>query len=171
MADVEKDVDVFVPDVWKEGNCCYSGGLTLEVAKKMLNAAEQEAKKQGLAMTISVVDCGGNLLAFHRMDDAALFGIQISQDKAYTSVMGKMPTADWHGFFSSGILTTLFFHERWIAFPGGAPLVRDGQLLGGIGASGATAFGDMAVTRAGMVAGGFDTTQIDAAIAELKKQG
>lgn len=170
MANSDKDVDVFVPDVWKEDNCCYSEGLSLDVAKKILEAAEKEAKRQGLLMTISIVDSGANLLALHRMDNAALFSLQISMDKAYTSVYGKLPTRDWHGFFSSGELNTLFFHERWISFPGGAPLVRDGKLMGGIGASGATAFGDMSVIRAGMKAGGFDTAQVDAALAEMKKQ-
>lgn len=169
MANSEKDVEVFVPDIWKEGGCCYSEGLTLELAKKMLDAAEKEAKKQGLLMSISIFDSGGNLLAFHRMDDAALFSIQIAQDKAYTSVLGKMPTAEWQGFFSPGNLPSLFFHERWIAFPGGSPLVKNGKLLGGIGASGATAYGDMSVARAGMAAGGFDMSNIDAAIADLTK--
>lgn len=156
-----------VPDVWKDGYCRYSDGLNLDIAKVMLNAAEQEAIKQGLLMTISIVDCGGNLLAFHRMDNAALFSIQISMDKAYTSVYGKLPTTRWYNTFKSGGLPSLFFHERWTAIPGGAPLFKDGVLLGGIGVSGATAYGDLSVARAGLKAGNFETGVIDSALDSL----
>ncbi len=170
MADKDKNPEIFVPDVWKEGTFCYSEGLTLDTAKKMLEAAEKEAKKQGLLMATAIVDSSGNLLAFHRMDNAALFSIQIAQDKAYTAVYGKLPTRDWLGIFTSGNLPSLFFHERWTAFSGGIPLVKDGKIMGGIASSGATAYGDMTVARAGLAAGGFDTSAIDASIAELLKQ-
>lgn len=155
-----KDV-VPVRDAWKEGKLSYSTGLTLNIAKKMLDAAEEEAKKQGILMTVAIVDCGGNLVALHRMDNSFLCAIQISMDKAFTAVFGKIPTKEWADAFKSGELTSLFFHERWAAFPGGAPLIRDRLLLGGIGVSGATMFGDLSVARAAMAAGGFNTDDID----------
>jgi uncharacterized protein GlcG (DUF336 family) len=147
------------PEAWKAGNLPYSAGLTLETAKKMLEAAEKEAKKQGLLMTIAVVDSGGNLMALHRMDNVSLFTIQISMDKAYTAVYGKFSTADWETFFKSGELPSLFFHQRWIAFPGGFPLIKDGKIYGGVGVSGATSSDDSAVARAALIAGGFDTAK------------
>jgi uncharacterized protein GlcG (DUF336 family) len=150
------------PDAWKEGNMPYSTGLTLETAKKMLAAAESEARKQKLLMTIAVVDSAGNLVAFHRMDDSCLCSIQISMDKAFTAVYGKLSTMEWGTLFKSGELPSLFFHNRWTPFPGGFPLVRDGKIYGGIGVSGATTVGDSAVARAALAAGGFKTDDIDA---------
>ena len=158
-----------VPDAWKEGKLPYGPSINLTTAKKMLDAAEAEAKKQGLLMTIAIADIGGNLLAFHRMDNAALFSIQISMDKAFTAAFGKLPTNIWRIFFQAGHLPELFFHERWIAFGGGFPLIKGGQLLGGIGVSGATAQGDCLVARAALVAGGFSTGDADAALAEPKE--
>ena len=152
--------DMPTPDPWKKGKMVYSPGLTLETAKKMLLAAESEALKQDLVMTIAVADSGGNLVALHRMDDAALFTVQVAMDKAYTAVLGKLSTADWENIYTSGELVPLFFHNRWIAFPGGFPLVKDGKIYGGIGVSGATTEGDTAVAKAAIVAGGFSTEGI-----------
>jgi uncharacterized protein GlcG (DUF336 family) len=149
------------PEAWKRGKMVYRAGLTLDLARKMLEAAEAEAAKRNLLMTVAIVDCAGNLVAFHRMDDACLYSIQISMDKAYTAVYGKLSTADWGPFFKSGELPSLFFHERWIPFPGGFPLVRNGKIFGGIGVSGATATGDSAVAKAALAAGGFQTDNID----------
>ena len=72
--------------------------------------------------------------------------------------------------FKSGDLPSLFFHERWTAFPGGFPLIRDGKILGGIGASGATMYGDCSVARAGMAAGGFETEDVDALLAQMDER-
>jgi glc operon protein GlcG len=155
-----------VPDAWQEGNLSYGAGLTLDIAKKMLEAAENEAKKQKLLMTISIVDSGGNLVGLYRMDNACLFSIQVSMDKAFTAVYGKLTTKDWGPFFQSSDLPPLFFHKRWSPFPGGFPLVRDGQIFGGIGVSGATTLGDSLVARAALVAGGFNTDAIDAILKE-----
>jgi uncharacterized protein GlcG (DUF336 family) len=155
-----------VPDAWKEGNMPYMTGLTLNTAKKMLEAAESEAKKQKLLMTISIVDSGGNLVGLHRMDNACLFSIQVSMDKAFTAVYGKLTTMDWGPFFQSSDLPPLFFHKRWTPFPGGFPLVRDGKICGGIGISGATILGDSIVARAALAAGGFNTDEIDALLKE-----
>jgi len=151
-----------VPKVWKEGCLPYGTGLTLDIAKRMLEAAEKEAKNLQLLMTITIVDSSGNMVAMHRMDNACLYGIDISKDKAYTAVYGKLPTMAWGPAFKEGDLPPLFFHERWTAFPGGFPLVKDGKILGGIGASGATMRGDSSVARAAMAAGGFNTDEVDA---------
>jgi glc operon protein GlcG len=158
-----------VPPVWKEGGLSYSTGLTFATAKKMIEAAMSEAKKQGLAMVIAIVDAGGNLVAFGRMDDAMLASIQIAMDKAFTSVYGKIPTHIWRSIVQSGNVPPLFIHERWTAFPGGFPIIKGKQLLGGIGCSGATAYGDTTVARAGLLAGEFSTEDADSFLKELKE--
>jgi len=158
-----------VPPEWKEGGLAYSSGLTFATAKKMIDAAEAEAKKQGLAMAIAIVDAGGNLVAFGRMDNTMLASIQIAMDKAFTAAYGKLPTQVWRSIVQSGNIPPLFFHERWTAFPGGFPIIKGKQLLGGIGASGATAYGDTSVARAGLFAGGFSTEDADAILKELNE--
>ena len=165
MADPKHDV----PPEWKEGGLAYSSGLTYATAKKMVDAAEAEAKKQGLRMVIAVADAGGNLLAFGRMDDSMLASIQIAMDKAFTAAYGKVPTQIWRDIVQSGNIPPLFFHERWTAFPGGFPIVKGNQLLGGVGSSGATAYGDTSVARAALAAGGFNTDSADAILKQLEE--
>ena len=164
MGDVREEV----PAAWIEGNLSYSAGLALVTAKKMLDAAEEEAKKHRVPMSIAIADAGGNLLAFRRMDNAALFAIQISIDKAYTAVFGKLPTQTWCNIYQSGSLPTLFFHERWTAFSGGFPIISDGIVLGGVGASGGVAHEDTCVARAALLAGGFSSEDVDAAMREIE---
>jgi uncharacterized protein GlcG (DUF336 family) len=147
----------------------YAGGLTLETAKKMLEAAEKEAERLCIPFSVAILDAGGNLLAFDRMTDASLAGIQIAQDKAYTAVFSKKPTLWYKGEYTSGELVPLFFHERWITFQGGFPLVKNGKVYGGIGASGGR-IEDCWVSRAAIEAGGFDVEDVDNVIDTVKKE-
>ena len=157
-----------VPDAWKEGGLPYGPSITLAAAKKMLDAAEAEAKKQGLLMVMAIADTGGNLVAFSRMDNAMLLSIQIAMDKAFTAAFSKVPSEVWRNILRAGMLPQLFIHERLMPLPGGFPLIKNGQLMGGLGVSGATALGDTSVARAALVAGGFSTQDIDAILSELQ---
>ena len=148
------------PPAWRAGGLPYGAGLTLETAKKMLEAGEKEAEKQGVPMVIAIADAGGNLLAFHRMDDAMVASISIAIDKAFTGGIGKMPTSYWSNMLQSRDFATLFIHERWITFPGGFPIKKDGVLLGGIGVSGGT-LEDNCVARAALQAGGFSLEDVE----------
>ena len=158
-----------VPTEWKEGGLSYRTGLTFSTAKQMIDAAMGEAKKQGLTMVIAIADAGGNLIAFGRMDDAMLVSTQIAIDKAFTAVYGKVPTQTWRTIVQSGNIPPLFIHERWTAFAGGFPLRKGKQLFGGIGCSGANAYGDVSAARAGLLAGGFSTEDADNILKELKE--
>jgi uncharacterized protein GlcG (DUF336 family) len=151
------------PAAWKRGSPSYGSGLTLDIAKKMLEAGEKEAVKQGVPMSMAISDAGGNLIAFRRMDHAALFSIQIAMDKAFTTVFGKMPTGSFASQYCTGGLVPLFFHERWITFPGGFPIIMNGVILGGIGVSGGI-IEDIYVAKAALKAGGFSLDEVDAAI-------
>jgi len=146
----------------------YSAGLSLDTAKKMLEAGEKEAKKRGVPVAIAATDAGGNLLAFSRMDDASLATIQIAIDKAFTAVFGKRPTGSWKSAFQTGELLPVFFHERWITFGGGFPIINNGTILGGIGVSGGTGGLDLYVARAALGVCGFTLEDVDAAIAEIE---
>lgn len=151
------------PAAWKSGSLSYGSGVTLDIAKKMLEAGEKEAEKQGVPMSMAISDAGGNLIAFSRMDNAALFSIQIAMDKAFTTVFGKMPTGSFANPYRTGGLVPLFFHERWITFPGGFPIIRNGMILGAIGVSGGI-IEDVYVAKAALEAGGFILDEVDAAI-------
>ncbi|ULL19100.1 heme-binding protein [Paenibacillus sp. H1-7] len=129
--------------------------MTLELAKFLLQTAERKARELGLASDIAIVDDGGNLVAFYRMDNARIAGIGISQDKAWTSVAMRMPTANLAqnaqaGGPSFGINTTN--HGRVVILGGGIPLMRGGVLVGGIGVSGGTSAQDIEVAAAAVQA-------------------
>lgn len=127
--------------------------ITLELAKKIIAGAEEEATKLGISMVISVVDDGGNLVAIHRMDDAWLASIDIAQNKAWTSVALKMPTAALADATVPaaelfGLNTTN--NGRLVVFGGGIPLVIDDTVVGAIGVSGSAVPHDVQVAEAGV---------------------
>ncbi|HEX7064658.1 MAG TPA: heme-binding protein [Bacillales bacterium] len=125
--------------------------VTLDLAKKLIAGAENEAEKIGVQMVISVLDEGGNLIATHRMDDAWLASIDIAQNKAWTSVALKMPTgnlaeATVPNAELYGLNTTN--NGRIVVFGGGFPLERGGKVVGAIGVSGGAVEQDEQVAKA-----------------------
>lgn len=125
--------------------------MTLDLAKELIAGAEKEAKSIGVSMVISVVDEGGNLVAVHRMDDAWLASIDIAQNKAWTSVALKMPSANLADATVPaaelyGLNTTN--NGRLVVFGGGIPLVHDGKVIGAVGVSGSTVPHDIQVAEA-----------------------
>ncbi|MCS0787455.1 heme-binding protein [Cytobacillus firmus] len=125
--------------------------ITLDLAKQIIAGAEEEAKRIGVSMVISVVDEGGNLIAVHRMDDAWIASIEIAQNKAWTSVALKMPSANLADATVPaaelyGLNTTN--NGRLVVFGGGIPLVNDGKVAGAVGVSGSTVPHDIQVAEA-----------------------
>lgn len=155
------DANQLAPDRSAAPRLSYATGLTLDMAETMARAAVAEAGRQGIAISVAIVDAGGHLVNFARMNDAMLASIQIATDKAYTAVVGKIPTYLWQNLLQSGELPQLFVHDRWTAFTGGFPIVQGTRLLGAVGISGAEKFGDTTVARAALLAGDMRTTEID----------
>ena len=125
--------------------------LTLEAAKRLLDVAEQKAHQMGISSDIAIVDDGGNLIAFHRMDNARIAGIEISKNKAWTSVSMQMPTSNLAntaqpGGPTFGINTTN--SGRIVILGGGIPLTYEGHIIGGIGVSGGTSAQDTEIANA-----------------------
>ncbi|WP_257351351.1 GlcG/HbpS family heme-binding protein [Pseudalkalibacillus decolorationis] len=125
--------------------------LTLDAAKKLIEGAEKEAKKLDVAMVISILDEGGNLIATHRMDDAWIASIDIAQNKAWTSVALKMSTADLADATVPkaelyGLNTTN--NGRLVVFGGGIPLIKEGKVVGAVGVSGSKVADDVQVAEA-----------------------
>lgn len=129
--------------------------LTRAGARTALEAALARAEEIGVAMNIAVVDAGGHLITFERMDGAMLISGGIAQDKAWTVIAGKgLPTADWYQAISADPALKLGFphRDRLVIFGGGVPVLVDGQLAGAVGVSGGSAEQDADVAAAGAAA-------------------
>ena len=114
--------------------------LTLQGAEQVIAAAKAEAQKlQAPGGVIAVVDDGGNLMALERLDGTFSAGANISIGKAKTAVMFKKPTRFFEELINSSgkgrtVMTAL---ENFTPLIGGIPIVADGQIVGGVGVSGA----------------------------------
>src|SRR5687768_8941517 len=126
--------------------------LSLEQAQLVLDAALAAAEEQGTLMDIAVVDAGGNLKAFARMDGAWLGSIDIATTKARTARFFDLPTEELGALSQPGgpLYGIEVSNGGLITFPGGLPLkAEDGTVIGAIGVSGSTVEDDRAVAAAG----------------------
>jgi uncharacterized protein GlcG (DUF336 family) len=128
--------------------------ITSEAAHQIIAAAERKASEIGRPMVIAVVDDGGALKAFSRMDGAPLLSIQVAQDKAYTAAGFGLPTDQWHEFIKNDppLAAGAAAIQRLIIFGGGYPIKIGDQIVGGIGVSGGHYSQDMEVAQAGLAA-------------------
>jgi uncharacterized protein GlcG (DUF336 family) len=110
--------------------------LTLEGARKVIAAAEAEAKKNNAGGVIAVVDDGGNLMALERLDGTFAAGALISFGKARTAVIFKRPTKFFEDLIRNG-RTPMIALNDFTPLQGGVPILVEGQIVGGVGVSGA----------------------------------
>jgi uncharacterized protein GlcG (DUF336 family) len=129
----------------------YGAPIGLERADAILNAALGEARKHDWKLVCSVVDSGGQLVAFKRMDGAQLASIDISQHKARTAAMFRRETKAFEAGIQGGNVYLLTL-DGVIGSRGGIPLVADGRLVGAIGCSGGTGSQDEVGAKAGVAA-------------------
>jgi uncharacterized protein GlcG (DUF336 family) len=130
-------------------------GITLEQAQSALAAATKKAAEIDTLMDIAVVDAGGNLTAFARMDGAWQGSIDISQIKARTARYFDMPTGAIGGLSQPGGPLYGIEHSNGglITFPGGLPIKdASGEVIGAIGVSGSSVENDHTVAEAGAAA-------------------
>ena len=129
------------------------GDLTLEQAQKVVDGALAFAKKQGVPMNITVIDAGGNLKAFCRMDGAFLGSIDVSMKKAKTARMLNMSSAELGAAAQpGGELYGIEVTNNGLVIFGGGELLKDknGVIVGAIGVSGGTVQEDTNVAKAGV---------------------
>jgi glc operon protein GlcG len=126
----------------------YGTPISLQKAQEAVQAAVAEANKRGWQLNIAVVDSGGNLVTFTRMDGAQLASITIAEHKAVAAAKFRRPTRIFEDAVQKGVayLTTL---DGVIASRGGIPLVEGGKIIGAIGCSGGTGSQDEVVCTAG----------------------
>ncbi len=123
--------------------------LTLEVAKQIAAVSAEHARKNNWAVVISIVDDGGHLVYFERMDNVQTGSIQVAIKKAETAVAFKRPTRLFEEAVAQG-RTALVSLPGGMPFEGGVPIAVDGQIIGAVGISGATAQQDGMVAQAGV---------------------
>ena len=132
--------------------------ISLELALALLSRVRDEAAARNLSLAVAVVDDGGHVVASQRMDGAALGAMTLAAGKAYTSVLWAAPTGDFMestqpGGDDWGWNST---DPRIVVYEGGLPLLVDGELVGGVGASGAAAADDAECVTAAMRSLSFD---------------
>ena len=130
-------------------NVPYGAPISLERAEAAIAAAIAEAKRRGWPLNVAVVDSGGNLVAFQRMDGAQLASIAISQHKARAALGYRRETKIFENGVQEGNLPYLMTLDGVIASRGGIPLIEDGKMIGAIGCSGGTGSQDEVGCKAG----------------------
>ena len=126
------------PEVWMAATF-ERASVTTELARAMIEAAEQKAAEMGQPFVIAIVDDSGVLKAFSRMDGAPLVSVQVAQDKAYTAVGFGLATDAWHDFVKNDPPLAMGAApgiDRLIVFGGGYPIKVGEAVVGGIGVSG-----------------------------------
>ena len=127
----------------------YGPPISLDRAQAVIQAAVAEAKKRNWKMNAAVVDSGGNLVAFQRMDGAMLASIQIAEHKARAAATFRRPTKIFEDGINLMHLNYLLAFDGVIASRGGIPLIDQGVIIGAIGCSGGTDSQDEVVSKAG----------------------
>jgi uncharacterized protein GlcG (DUF336 family) len=124
--------------------------LSLAGAQAVVAAAAAKAREINVDQCIAVVDRGGSLLAFARMDGARIGSITIALTKAVSAATRRRPTAEEvAGDVPLGIRLGLASNNTVTNIGGGLPLIIDGQVVGGIGVSSGTVDEDAIVAKAG----------------------
>lgn len=126
--------------------------LTHDSVLKAIQAGASRARELGEPSSLAIVDAGGNLMAFLRVDDAALATVEIAQGKAYTALALRSPTGNWLETVQPGRelygLESLGGKRPFVVFGGGLP-VKDGKtVIGGVGVSGGPVDADVDIARA-----------------------
>jgi len=130
----------------------YGPPVGLERALAVIAAAVAEAKKHDWKLNVAVVDSGGNLVAFERMDAAQLASIQVSEHKARTAVMFRRETKVFEDAIQQKNYNYVLTLDGMIGSRGGIPLIETGRLIGAIGCSGGTGSQDEVACSAGVAA-------------------
>ncbi|MFW2514042.1 GlcG/HbpS family heme-binding protein [Demequina sp. SO4-13] len=124
-----------------------------DLANQLMDAATSRAHELGDRFSIAIVDVSGVLKNFRRLDACPLVGVDVAQDKAYTAVLKGIPTHEWYEGIKDnpshlyGVPAAI---SRVTIFGGGYPIIVDGELVGGMGASGGSYLEDMDVVKSAL---------------------
>lgn len=120
--------------------------------KAIAAAAETEALQNNWAVSIAIVDAGGHLLHFQRLDGAAPISAHIAPAKAHTAAMGRRESKGYEDVINGGRFSFLSAPTLEGMLEGGVPIMKDGFCLGAVGVSGVKSNEDAQVAKAGIAA-------------------
>jgi uncharacterized protein GlcG (DUF336 family) len=120
--------------------------------KLIAAAAEAEALKNSWAVSICIVDDGGHLLSFQRLDGAAPISAHIAPGKARTAALGRRESKVYEDIINGGRFSFLSAPDLEGMLEGGVPIMKDGQCLGAVGVSGVKSTEDAQIAKAGIAA-------------------
>jgi uncharacterized protein GlcG (DUF336 family) len=131
----------------------YGPAITLDQAKRVMASAELKAAENSWAVAITILDSGGNLVMFHKIDNAQLSSISVSEGKARTALEFKLPSKALDDAIArGGPGMRLLALKNITPIEGGIPIVLNGAIIGAIGVSGTVSAQDEQVARAGATA-------------------
>jgi glc operon protein GlcG len=130
----------------------YGSPIDLATAKKMAQAAEEEANKNRWPVAIAVVDSGGHLVLFQRLDNTQLGSVEVAIGKAKTAVMYRRPTKAFEDRLAAGGADLKLLKLPGLPLEGGLLIIQQGKIIGGIGVSGVQSNQDAQVAAAGLKA-------------------
>jgi uncharacterized protein GlcG (DUF336 family) len=126
--------------------------ITLDIAKKMLSAGKEEARRLDIPCSIAIVDDNGWLVALHRMDGALIPTADIARDKAWTAAVFRMPSSAITQFGNHANPGFGFNNQNWndrlTTIAGGLPIMNDSKVIGGVGVCGGTPEQDVSLCQA-----------------------
>lgn len=126
--------------------------LELADIKAIAGAAEAEAAKNNWAVSIAIVDDGGHLLWFQRLDGAAPISAHIAPGKAHTAAVGRRESKVYEDMINGGRVSFLSAPDLDSMLEGGVPIIKDGHCLGAVGVSGVKSSEDAQIAKAGIAA-------------------
>jgi len=124
--------------------------ISLEAARKIMQAAENEAAKLNLHVAMAVLDESGHAVLFQRMDNAPLASSEVASRKARTAAVWKLPSKDFEQWLQGGMTRLLTLPDNQTLIEGGIPIVWNGKTVGAIGVSGGSSQQDAQIAQAGI---------------------
>lgn len=132
-------------------NVPYGNPISADTAKKLAGAAIAEARKNNWAMAVAIVDTGGYLVYFERMQDTQLGSVEVSIEKAKSAALFRRPTKSFQDTVAGGGEGLRILRLTGaVPVEGGIPIIVDGKLIGAIGASGGSSDQDGRTAQAGV---------------------
>jgi glc operon protein GlcG len=133
----DEDESVSVAGAQAQFSAAEVPALSYDEARTVAEAAGREATARGVAPVAAVVDAGGDLVYLWRPDAAQVASVGVATDKARTAAIYRRPSKDFEDQAANGRASALHL-ARSVPLQGGIPLVRDGEVVGAVGVSGAS---------------------------------
>ena len=140
-----------MPAAFAQPAAGYGPNITLDAARKVIEAGVANAQQRNLQMAVAVVDTAGNLVAFARVDGTQTASLQVALDKAKSAATYRRPTKAFEDALVGGRMAILSLPGA-MPVEGGLPLMAENHIIGAVGVSGGTSAEDGQVAAAAVAA-------------------